>query len=132
MVEEPPLLIRGCAPFYATNADKTFPTPRGQIPGAGARLSVLTTASGVRAGHCGQTELHPPCWNWRWNGLRAPQSPPTWVIGDRLDTDIAGRPGARLPDRAGADRRLHPRAGRSLGYKPDLIAENLWELVRGD
>ncbi|MCF6277809.1 MAG: hypothetical protein L3J16_03555, partial [Anaerolineales bacterium] len=41
------LLIRAGAPFYATNPDKTFPTPRGQVPGAGALQAALTAASGA-------------------------------------------------------------------------------------
>ena len=44
---EATLLLRKGVPFYATNPDKTFPTPRGLIPGAGAWYSVVTTATGV-------------------------------------------------------------------------------------
>jgi len=46
-MSEATLLIRNGAPFYATNADATFPTPKGEIPGSGAWLSVITTATGV-------------------------------------------------------------------------------------
>src|SRR5688572_5891266 len=45
---EATLLVRRGIPFYATNPDKTFPTPRGEIPGAGAWISVITTATEVR------------------------------------------------------------------------------------
>ena len=45
---EATLLVRTGIPFYATNTDKTFPTPRGQIPGAGAWISVITTATDVQ------------------------------------------------------------------------------------
>ncbi|HUG33701.1 MAG TPA: hypothetical protein VMJ90_02940, partial [Anaerolineales bacterium] len=38
-MREATLLVRGGTPFYATNPDKTFPTPRGEIPGAGAWIS---------------------------------------------------------------------------------------------
>ncbi|HEX6033706.1 MAG TPA: hypothetical protein VFY83_04695, partial [Anaerolineales bacterium] len=44
---EATLLVRSGVPFYATNPDKTFPTPRGLIPGAGAWYSIVTTATGV-------------------------------------------------------------------------------------
>jgi HAD superfamily hydrolase (TIGR01450 family) len=44
---EATLLVQRGIPFYATNPDKTFPTPRGEIPGAGAWISVITTATGV-------------------------------------------------------------------------------------
>ena len=46
-VSEATLLVRAGIPFYTTNTDRTFPTPRGEIPGAGAWLSVITTATGV-------------------------------------------------------------------------------------
>src|SRR5215208_233952 len=44
---EATLLVRRGIPFYATNPDKTFPTPRGEIPGAGAWYSIVTTATEV-------------------------------------------------------------------------------------
>ena len=46
-VSEATLLVRNGIPFYATNTDTTFPTPRGEIPGSGAWISVITTATGV-------------------------------------------------------------------------------------
>lgn len=39
--------IRGGARFIATNDDPSFPTPAGQIPGAGALVAAVATASGV-------------------------------------------------------------------------------------
>ncbi|HMD81204.1 MAG TPA: hypothetical protein VKE92_07840, partial [Anaerolineales bacterium] len=42
-MREAALLVRSGVPFYGTNPDKTFPTPRGEIPGAGAWVSVITT-----------------------------------------------------------------------------------------
>ncbi|HET9589699.1 MAG TPA: HAD-IIA family hydrolase, partial [Anaerolineales bacterium] len=45
---EATLLVRSGIPFYVTNMDKTFPTPRGEIPGSGAWVSVITTATGVQ------------------------------------------------------------------------------------
>src|SRR5574341_2373496 len=45
---EATLLVRKGIAFYATNMDKTFPTPRGQIPGAGAWASVIATATNVQ------------------------------------------------------------------------------------
>ena len=41
-VAEATLLVRAGIPFYTTNTDRTFPTPRGEIPGSGAWLSVIT------------------------------------------------------------------------------------------
>ena len=46
-VAEATLLVRAGIPFYTTNTDRTFPTPRGEIPGSGSWLSVNTSATGV-------------------------------------------------------------------------------------
>ena len=51
---EATLLVRRGIPFYATNQDKTFPTPRGEIPGAGAWISVVTTATEVEPIYAGK------------------------------------------------------------------------------
>jgi 4-nitrophenyl phosphatase len=43
------LFIRAGVPFYGTNPDRTFPTPQGLIPGAGATLAALEAATDTRA-----------------------------------------------------------------------------------
>ncbi len=55
-LSEATLLVRHGAPFYATNPDKTFPTPRGEIPGAGAWQSVIADCNEYRA-HRGRQTL---------------------------------------------------------------------------
>ena len=83
---EATLLVRGGTPFYATNTDKTFPTPRGQIPGAGAWISVITTATNVEPIVAGKP--FPFLMELAMEKLGTkPQE--TLVIGDRLETDIA-------------------------------------------
>jgi 4-nitrophenyl phosphatase len=84
---EATLLVRNGVPFYATNADKTFPTPRGEIPGAGAWLSVITTA----------TDIHPIVAGKPFPFLLelalerlGTKREETLVVGDRLETDMAG------------------------------------------
>ena len=42
------LLIRGGAPFIATNPDRTFPTPEGLVPGAGSILAALEAACYIK------------------------------------------------------------------------------------
>lgn len=124
---EATLLIRAGKPFYATNADKTFPTPRGQIPGAGAWLSVLTTASGVQPVIAGKPNT--AMLELALERLGTPKAH-TWVIGDRLDTDIAGGQALGCPTAlvlTGVSTRAQ---GEAWTPKVDLIAENLWELVR--
>ncbi|KAJ9464255.1 Acid sugar phosphatase [Diplonema papillatum] len=84
---EATLLIRKGCPFYASNADKTFPGHRGQVPGAGAWLSVLTTATGVEPKVAGKPSPALMHLSLERMGVSKEQ---TLVVGDRLDTDIAG------------------------------------------
>ena len=83
---EATLLIRGGVPFYATNTDKTFPTPRGQIPGAGAWAAVITTATSVEPIVAGKP--FPFLMDLSLEKLGT-TNVETLVIGDRLETDIA-------------------------------------------
>lgn len=83
---EATLLIRRGAPFYATNPDKTFPTPRGEIPGAGAWVSVITTATNVQPIVAGKP--FPFLMDLSLERLRTAKGE-TLVVGDRLETDVA-------------------------------------------
>jgi len=83
---EATLLVRTGIPFYATNTDRTFPTPRGQIPGAGAWLSVIITATSVQPIVAGKP--FPFLMDLSMERLGTDRNE-TLVIGDRLDTDIA-------------------------------------------
>lgn len=83
---EAALLVRRGIPFYASNPDKTFPTPRGEIPGAGSWYSIVVTASGIEpivAGKPGPAMMELALQRL---GLSAAE---TLVVGDRLETDIA-------------------------------------------
>ncbi len=88
---EATLLVRRGVPFYATNSDKTFPTPRGQVPGAGAWFSVITTASGVEPIIAGKP--FPFLMELSLEKLGTTKEE-TLVIGDRLETDIAAGQGS--------------------------------------
>ena len=41
------LLIRAGVPFIGTNADRTFPAPEGQVPGAGSILATIEAATDI-------------------------------------------------------------------------------------
>jgi 4-nitrophenyl phosphatase len=85
-MREATLLVRRGVPFYATNPDKTFPTPRGEIPGAGAWISVIVTATGVEPTFAGKP--FPFLMEMALERLGT-QKEETLVVGDRLETDIA-------------------------------------------
>ena len=79
------LLVERGAWLVATNADPSYPAPDGRWPGAGALLAVIETTTGVRAEVVGKP--HPPI--LRSALARAGGGRPL-LIGDRLETDIAG------------------------------------------
>jgi 4-nitrophenyl phosphatase len=84
---EAALLVQKGIPFYATNPDKTFPTPHGLVPGAGAWISVITTATNIEPIVAGKPFPFLMDLSLERLGTKKEE---TLVIGDRLDTDIAG------------------------------------------
>jgi len=84
---EATLLVNTGKPFFATNPDMTFPTPRGLIPGAGAWISVIVTATGVKPIYAGKPS--PLILDIALKRLGTTKES-TFVVGDRLETDIAG------------------------------------------
>lgn len=85
-MREATLLVRRGIPFYATNPDKTFPTPSGEIPGAGAWISVITTATDIEPTYAGKP--YPFMMELCLERLGT-EKKETLVVGDRLETDIA-------------------------------------------
>lgn len=124
---EATLLVRRGIPFYATNADRTFPTPRGEIPGAGAWLSVITIASGVQPIIAGKPS--PYLMELAIDVLGTSRSA-TLVVGDRLETDIASGQSIGCPTAlvlSGVSTRL-----QADNWNPavDVIAEDLSSLIK--
>jgi 4-nitrophenyl phosphatase len=81
------LAIANGAAFIGTNPDRTFPTERGLGPGNGAILAALETATGRSPVIAGKPE--PPIFQEATSRLAVPPAE-TLVVGDRLETDIAG------------------------------------------
>jgi len=79
------LLIQRGARLIATNADATYPAPDGLWPGGGAILAAVTTATGATPTVVGKPSR--PMFEAAGEDTGA-QHP--LVVGDRLDTDIAG------------------------------------------
>lgn len=120
------LLVRKGLPFYATNPDKTFPTPRGEIPGAGAWISVIVTATGVEPIYAGKPA--PYLLELAQERLGTPNDE-TLVVGDRLETDIAGGQAAGMPVALVLSGVSTREAGESWLPRLDVIATDLRELV---
>jgi 4-nitrophenyl phosphatase len=81
------ILIRRGARFIATNLDPTYVSEAGLIPGTGAMVVALETASGTKAQAIGKPE--PTMYQLAMEQMGArPET--TAAIGDRVDTDILG------------------------------------------
>jgi 4-nitrophenyl phosphatase len=120
------LAIRAGAPYVATNADKTFPSEEGLIPGSGAIVAALTAATGVDPVIVGKPnpELVQSCLD-----IMGTTVTNTVMIGDRLDTDIlAGhRAGTMtLLVLTGVSTRAEV---AETGIIPDIIVETLAPLT---
>lgn len=119
------LLVGRGAPFFASNSDKTFPTPMGEIPGTGAWVSVITTATGITPYFAGK----PSTFILEIARERLGTSrEETLVIGDRLETDISGGQAAGMPVclvLSGVSSRAQ---GEKWKPKVDIIADNLADL----
>ena len=81
------LFIQKGAPFYATNPDKTYPTPEGLMPGAGTLLAAIETASGVKPIVAGKPQPYLFQLAMRQMGVTPEE---TLMVGDRLETDVLG------------------------------------------
>jgi HAD superfamily hydrolase (TIGR01450 family) len=76
--------VMGGARLIATNTDPTYPLPDGLWPGCGAIVAAIETASGRTAEVAGKP--HSPM-RAVIRGYLVPG--PTWVVGDRPETDVA-------------------------------------------
>ncbi len=86
------VLVRRGARFVATNADATYPAPGGeQWPGAGALVAAVQTAVGRPA-----TVVGKPRAGLFETALEVAESARALVVGDRLETDVAGAAAAGL------------------------------------
>ncbi|WP_197319320.1 HAD-IIA family hydrolase [Saccharomonospora sp. NB11] len=79
------LALRDGASWVACNGDVTLPTERGQLPGNGSMVAALRAATGREPRVAGKPEAPLLRTAAQSAGATAPL-----VVGDRLDTDIAG------------------------------------------
>ena len=81
------LLIQTGVQFIGTNPDRSFPTPYGLVPGAGAILAALEAATNVKPIIVGKPSPEMYVLALERLGTFASE---TLVVGDRLETDILG------------------------------------------
>lgn len=89
---EATVAVRRGARWVATNADATLPSPRGELPGAGALIATVTTATGAQPLVTGKPERALIDMAVARAGAQRPL-----MIGDRLETDIAAGANAQVP-----------------------------------
>ena len=118
------LLVQRGARLVATNADVTYPAPDGLWPGAGSILAAVVAATGATPTVVGKPSR--PLFQAAAEETGAARP---LVVGDRLDTDIAGAAGmawdsflvttgaSHLPDLLGA------------GALPTFVADSLGALL---
>jgi HAD superfamily hydrolase (TIGR01457 family) len=128
MLRRASLLVQAGVPFIATNPDASFPAGDGERwPGAGAIVAAVETTTGVRAEVIGKP--NPPIFRAALD--RAGGGRPL-MIGDRLDTDIAGAVAAGWPSflvLTGISTREDVRA---YGFAPTYIWDDLSLLTDPD
>ncbi len=113
--------VRRGARLLATNDDASYPTPEGPIPGGGAILAAVQTATGVQAEVAGKP--HPPMAEL----VRARLGEAGVMVGDRPDTD--GRFARALGYRFALVHTGVTPAGVAVDPDPDLVAPDLASLV---
>ena len=120
------LLIHGGAGFLGTNPDVTYPTERGPAPGNGAILAALQAATGVSPIVTGKPE--PRMYQ---EALRRMDATPetTAMIGDRMDTDIAGAAKAGLTTILTLSGISTAEDASSASVEPDLVCDSIASLT---
>jgi glycerol-1-phosphatase len=143
---EAALAIRGGALWIAANVDVTLPSERGLLPGNGALVAALRAATDQEPRVTGKPETALFRDALSRGDFRSPL-----VVGDRLDTDLAGANAAALPslmvltgvstaeEAMFAPVRQRPtylaNDLRALGDSPDrlrIAAQSAWRVDLGD
>ncbi|HEY3685456.1 MAG TPA: HAD-IIA family hydrolase [Streptosporangiaceae bacterium] len=126
LLAEGALAVERGALFVGANADATLPTARGPVPGNGALLRVIATATGREPLVAGKPE--PPL--HREAMLRTGARRPL-VVGDRLDTDIEGATNGGVDSMLVLTGVTHPADVVSAPpkWRPSLIAADLGGLL---
>ena len=121
------LHVRSGVPLYATNADRSFPTPDGLIPGAGSILAALETATDVKATVIGKPSPFMMVIAMERMGLTKDD---VLVVGDKLETDIAGGQAVKARTALVLSGVATLEQAKAWKPKPDWIAKDLSELVK--
>jgi len=117
-------LERGAA-LFATSHDPTMPYPGGELPGTGAVLAAVETASGRRAEIAGKPERH--LFEIARGALGECGS--VAMIGDRVSSDIAGGRAAGLETILVLSGTTSREEAAAASPAPDFVLESLSGLL---
>jgi 4-nitrophenyl phosphatase len=121
------LLVRQGIPFIGTNPDKTFPSPEGQVPGAGSMLAAIEAATDRTPEIIGKPK--PTMFTQALEYLdENPKN--VLVVGDRLETDIAGGQSAGCKTALVLSGVSTLEQGKNWKPAIDLISKDLETLIR--
>ena len=120
------LLIRSGLPFIATNPDKTFPIPAGLAPGTGSLLAALEASTDKKPYVIGKP--YPVMYQVALERLGTPAGH-TLVIGDRLETDIAGGQSIGCPTGLVLSGVTTQEQANNWSPPPDIVAKDLSALL---
>lgn len=120
------LLIHRGAAFIGTNPDVTFPTKQGPAPGNGAILVALEAATGMPPVVVGKPNPRMYQEALRCMGATAET---TAMVGDRIDTDIAGAAKVGLTTVLTLSGITTAEDLAASSIKPDLVCEDISDLL---
>lgn len=116
------LAIRAGARFIATNPDRTLPTEAGLVPGNGATLAAITTATDISPVVIGKPSATMIDLAIERIGARKED---VAIIGDRLDTDIEAGAAAGITTVFVLTGVHHVADIKSFPAAPDFIVDDL-------
>ncbi len=122
------ILINKGAQFVGTNPDVTFPSEWGKLPGAGSFIAMIQTATGAEVTIIGKPG--PIIFQDALSRLGG-TGENTAIVGDRLNTDIAGGKAAGIKTillLSGISTRDD--LAQADGLQPDFVFEDISDLAR--
>jgi len=119
--------LQGGAALFATSRDPTMPFPGGPIPGTGAVLAAVETASGRTAEIGGKPEPH----LFELAHKRIASAERVAMVGDRLSSDIEGGRRAGLETILVLSGATSEQEARAADPAPDRVVADLAALVEG-
>lgn len=125
------------AALLATSHDPTMPYPGGELPGTGAVLAAVETASGRRATIAGKPERHLfemaiealSCSFWAHSNQKEQANGRVAMVGDRISSDIEGGRRAGLETVLVLSGTTSREAAEAADPAPDHLLESLSGLL---